>query len=123
MDALATTALQQNVPSPAAKPVAAAARPAPGNPLPAAGKSPPPTPPPAAEVPEVSIEQAVAQIQSYIVESQRDLQFRVDESSGRTVVSVFDSDGQLIRQFPSAEILKIAATIREQGLSLLNQSV
>ncbi|MEE4185462.1 MAG: flagellar protein FlaG [Gammaproteobacteria bacterium] len=125
MDAFALTA---QLPTPAAKPVspaAADARPAAGGKsLPVDGKNAPPPPrAPEIEIPEVSIEEAVAQIQTYIAESQRDLQFRVDEASGRTVVSVFDSQGQLIRQIPSAEVLSVAARLQEQGLNLLDQSV
>ncbi len=76
--------------------------------------------PPAA--PEIDIEQAVAQIQQYIAQSERDLQFRVDDATGRTVVSVYGGSGELIRQFPSEEILSIAATLQEQGFNLIDQS-
>lgn len=93
-----------------------------GNSLPVTGKSAPePSSAPPIEIVEVSIEQAVAQIQDYISQSERDLQFRVDEASGRTVVSVFGGTGELIRQYPSAEILKIAAALQTQGLNLLDQ--
>jgi flagellar protein FlaG len=125
MDAFALTAQLQSPTERPARPAAGDARPAVGGKsLPVAGNNAPPLPSvPEIEIPEVSIEEAVAQIQSYIAESQRDLQFRVDESSGRTVVSVFDSDGQLIRQIPSAEVLSIAARLQQQGLTLLDQSV
>ena len=123
MDAVTLTAQLRNIPAQARKPAAGDIRPAVGgNALPVEGKkAPPPPSAPQIDIPEVSIEEAVAQIQSYIAESQRDLRFRVDENSGRTVVSVFGSNGELIRQIPSAEILSIAARLQEQGLSLLDQ--
>lgn len=124
MDGLTLTTQLRSLTAQAAKLAGADASPAAGGKsLPVEGnKAPPPPSAPEIDIPEVSIEQAVAQIQSYIAESQRDLKFRVDEASGRTVVSVFGSQGELIRQFPSAEVLTIAARLQEQGLSLLDQS-
>ena len=82
------------------------------------------TPPPAPEIdiPEIDIEHAVAQIREYIAQSERDLAFRVDDATGRTVVSVYSGEGDLIRQYPSEEMLKIAANLQEQGLQLIDQS-
>lgn len=125
MDALSLTAQLQSITAKAARPAGGELVPAgSGNALPAEGKSAPePASAPKIDIPEVSIEQVVAQIQEFISQSQRDLEFRVDDSTGRTVVSVFGGNGELIRQFPSAEILKIVATLQEQGLNLLDQSV
>lgn len=97
------------------------ARPESGKVSPESGKAAPP-PAPEIDIPEIDIEQAVAQIQDFIASTERDLDFRVDDATGRTVVSVYGGNGELIRQFPSEEILKIAATLEEQGLSLIDQS-
>lgn len=91
-----------------------------GKTLPEAGKNSAAIPA-AVEIPEVSVEEAVRQIQDYMTQSQRDLQFRVDEASGRTVISVYSGSGELIRQYPSAEVLKIAAALQEQGFNLIDQ--
>jgi len=99
-----------------------AAAPESGKVSPDSGKTAPP-PAPEIAIPEIDIEQAVAQIQEYIAQSERDLQFRVDDATGRTVVSVFSGSGDLVRQYPSEEVLKIAATLKEQGLQLIDQSV
>ena len=88
---------------------------------PESGKTPPPEAP-EIDIPEIDIQQAVAQIQEFIAQSERDLSFRVDDATGRTVVSVFSGNGELIRQYPSEEILKIAATLQEQGLQLIDQT-
>ncbi|NND54288.1 MAG: flagellar protein FlaG [Gammaproteobacteria bacterium] len=88
---------------------------------PESGKAAPP-PAPEIDIPEIDIEQAVAQIQEFIVQSERDLDFRVDDATGRTVISVYGGSGELIRQYPSEEILKIAANLQQQGLQLIDQS-
>ena len=71
-----------------------------------------------AAVPAVSsanLERATAQIESYVRSSGRDLQFRVDDESGRVVVSVRDSEtGELIRQIPNEEVLRIAHAIEQR---------
>ncbi len=42
--------------------------------------------------------------------TQRKLEFSIDEDSGRNVVKVIDSDsGDIIRQFPSEEVLKLSS--------------
>lgn len=55
------------------------------------------------------VESAVSKISDFVQNFQRDLQFSVDETSGRTVVKVIDSETeQVIRQIPSEETLRIA---------------
>jgi flagellar protein FlaG len=68
-----------------------------------------------AATPRRDLEAATAQIERFVRSSGRDLQFRVDDDSGRVVVSVRDSDtGELIRQIPSEAALRIAKSL-EQG--------
>jgi flagellar protein FlaG len=57
--------------------------------------------------------QAVAQrIQQYLRESGRELDFRVDADTKRMVVTVRDrTTGEVIRQIPSEEILRIARSL------------
>ncbi|TVS18559.1 MAG: flagellar protein FlaG [Gammaproteobacteria bacterium] len=46
----------------------------------------------------------------------RNLRFEVDESSGRTVVQVVEtSSGEVLRQMPSEEVLRIAAQLAADG--------
>lgn len=52
---------------------------------------------------------------------QTDLQFRVDESLGRVIVSVVDAkSGEVIRQMPSEEALRIARHLAEDRTGLLS---
>ncbi len=56
----------------------------------------------------------VEEINKHIQNMSRDLQFSVDEDAGRVVVKVLDSEtGDLIRQIPSEEALRIAESISE----------
>ena len=55
------------------------------------------------------VESAVSRISDYVQNFQRDLQFSVDQDSGRSVIKVIDSEtNQVIRQIPSEETLRIA---------------
>jgi flagellar protein FlaG len=55
------------------------------------------------------VESAVSKISDFVQNVQRDLQFSVDQDSGRTVIKVVDSEtDQVIRQIPSEETLRIA---------------
>ncbi|MEO8444038.1 MAG: flagellar protein FlaG [Gammaproteobacteria bacterium] len=82
---------------------------------------------PAAAAPEPTearLEQAVQQIQSYLNDTQRQLQFQVDKGSGRTVVRVINPDTkELIRQIPSEEVLTLARSIGAQGGQVISQLV
>jgi len=61
------------------------------------------------------LQQAVAQLNERFQQVQRDLQFSVDEASGRSVVRVVDSKTEeLVRQIPSEEVLRISQNIEEQ---------
>lgn len=66
---------------------------------------------------------AVAQqIEAYLRSVNRSLEFRVDADTGRTIVTVRDSEtGELIRQIPGDEVLRIAQAMRELT-SLVNET-
>ena len=69
------------------------------------------------EAQEVSAEKAkevVEQLNSHAQSINRNLQFSVDDDSGRTVIKVINSDtAELVRQIPSEEVLRLSETIRE----------
>ncbi|MCG5494660.1 flagellar protein FlaG [Ectothiorhodospira variabilis] len=63
---------------------------------------------------EKSVDAAVERINEFVQVVQRDLQFTVDDSTGRTVVKVMDSQSEeIIRQLPPDEILAVAAHLEE----------
>jgi len=62
------------------------------------------------------VNQAVSDINAYLQNVSRELQFRVDEALplGRTVVSVIDTETkETIREFPSKEVLALARRLLE----------
>lgn len=60
------------------------------------------------------VETAVAEVNEFVQSQSRQLNFSIDEKSNRSVVKVTDSDtGDVIRQLPSDEVLKLAARIKD----------
>lgn len=67
-----------------------------------------------ADVPAEVLKGAVSQMQDFAQVLQRELQFDLDDDSGRTVVRVIDrQSGDLIRQIPSEEVLALAKHMQE----------
>lgn len=72
-----------------------------------------------AEAPDARVERhaeathaVVLRIQQYLRESGRDLDFRVDADTDRMVITVRDqATGEVIRQIPSEEVLRIARSV------------
>jgi flagellar protein FlaG len=93
-----------------------AARTGTGKTLPVNGENRPSAPPLRA----VSLDGAIEQIKAYLSQSQRQLDFQYDKSVGRTVIKVIDpSSGEVIRQIPAEEVLRMAAAL-EANTSRLN---
>jgi flagellar protein FlaG len=79
-----------------------------------------------AQVPDTrSIQEAAAavaeQIESYLRSTGRQVQFSIDHDSGRTVVSIRDANtGDVIRQIPTEEALRLAQALGSQPNSLID---
>ncbi len=70
-------------------------------------------------VAEQPLEQAVSSIEGFVQKITRDLDFSLDDSTGRMVVKVTDrASGDVVRQIPSEEALRLAENL-EQVRSLL----
>ena len=66
------------------------------------------------EASQEALEEAVSQLKAYVQNSRRDMDFNVDDVTGRVVVKVIDSESQqVIRQIPSEEMLAIARHLSE----------
>ncbi len=80
--------------------------------------------PPPVQAPDLSkdvMRAVAAQIESYLKANGRDLQFSVDSETGRTVVTVRDkSTGEVIRQIPNAEALRISQALGKQPNALID---
>ena len=58
------------------------------------------------------LEAALEELVARAAESGAELDFRIDDESGRVIVSVLDrSDGTVLRQMPSEEALRIARSL------------
>jgi len=72
----------------------------------------------------VEVKQAARQLETFMESMNRYLEFRVDQDSGRTIVTVKDkSTGEVVRQIPSEEVLRLAHNLGGKGhTGLLNQT-
>ncbi|KOO03881.1 flagellar protein FlaG [Vibrio nereis] len=73
-------------------------------------------------------ERLVEQMNNFISSINKGLSFRVDEESGKEVVTIYEADtGDIIRQIPDEEMLEILRRLREQtarySSGLVNQMV
>jgi flagellar protein FlaG len=74
--------------------------------------------PAATESPEAVVA-AAKQIDSYLKKAGRTLEFRVDAETNRTIVTVRHADsGEVIRQIPGEEVLKLARHLQSLGGSV-----
>lgn len=72
--------------------------------------------------PAVDIEKVAHQLENFLKRVSRSLEFHVDEASGRVVCSVRDAQtGDLIRQIPNEEVLRMAELAHDETIVLLNE--
>jgi flagellar protein FlaG len=58
------------------------------------------------------LEKVAQQLQDFVGEMNRGLEFTVDKDSGRDVIKVIDkSSGDLVKQYPSEEVLRLVANL------------
>lgn len=74
---------------------------------------------------EEGVQGAVAQLNDYVQNVQRDLQFKLDDDSGKTVVTVIDREtSEVVRQIPDEMALKLAQKLQQdEPLSLIDAKV
>lgn len=90
-----------------------------GAPVPAGGNSLPPAPVPTSLD---AVHAAAAAIEQHLRESGRQLLFRVDEVTGQMVVTVTNPEtGEVVRQLPSEELLRIARDLAHSKRALVNE--
>ena len=72
-----------------------------------------------------SVESAVTKLNDYVQSVQRNLQFNLDDESGKTVITVVDRNtSDVIRQIPDDVALKLAQDLQQnEPLSLFNAKV
>lgn len=66
------------------------------------------------QVSREAFERVVSELEAYVQNTQRNLDFQVDDKTGRVVVKVIDAtDDSVIRQIPSEEMLAISHRLQE----------
>ena len=66
------------------------------------------------------VKEAVSKLNAYVQKTQRDLDFQIDEESGKTVIKVYDSiTAKLVRQIPDEAALELAKRLNSEEPSLL----
>lgn len=77
------------------------------------------------QAPREELEEAVSQLNDYVQNVQRDLQFEVDSELGHTIVRVVDQQTQeVIRQIPDEVALRLAENLQQdEPLTLFNIKV
>ncbi len=73
------------------------------------------TEPASAEEPQrMALEKAVTDIREFVQATQRNLDFSIDDTTGKVVVKVIATDsGEVIRQIPSETALKLAQNLSD----------
>ncbi|PKM33662.1 MAG: flagellar biosynthesis protein FlaG [Gammaproteobacteria bacterium HGW-Gammaproteobacteria-12] len=73
-------------------------------------------------MPREQLDSVVASMQSAMQSIRRDINFQVDDSTGRVVVKVVDgSSGEVVRQIPSEEALELAARLEDMRSLLFRE--
>lgn len=73
-----------------------------------------------ADARSVEVKEAVSKLNEYVQKTQRDLDFQLDEDSGKTVIRVYDRESeQLVRQIPNEEALEMAKRLSAEEPSML----
>ena len=61
-----------------------------------------------------NLEEAILEVNEFVQTRNKQLNFSVDDDSGKQVVKVTDSDsGDIIRQIPTEEVLSLSRRIKE----------
>jgi flagellar protein FlaG len=77
---------------------------------------------PPVEVKPADIHKVAQQLESFLKRVSRELEFHVDDASGRMVCSVRDAQtGDLIRQIPNEEVLRLAELAHDETIVLVNE--
>ncbi len=69
------------------------------------------------------VERAIAHLNDYVQSMQRDLQFSLDEASGKAIVRVIDrSTQEVVRQIPGDVALQLARNLKSQQMQMASEA-
>lgn len=73
------------------------------------------------EADQGKLKAAVQEIEKFVQSVKRNLEFSIDEASGKVVVKVIASDsGEVVRQIPNEEVLKLANSLNDASSLLFS---
>ena len=73
---------------------------------------------------DAKLKLAVQEIEKFVQSIKRNLEFSIDEHSGKVIVKVIASEtGEVVRQIPSAEALKLADSLANASHVLFDAKV
>lgn len=73
---------------------------------------------------QTELKTALSEVKNHMRSMQRDLQFEVDEVSNRTIVRVVDAEtGDVVRQIPAEEFVRMAKRLEEMEGLLMSERV
>ncbi|AZD00894.1 flagellar protein FlaG [Pseudomonas chlororaphis] len=77
-----------------------------------------------AQTEQDKLKMAIKEIEEFVQSVKRNLEFSIDEPSGKVVVKVIASDsGEVIRQIPNEEVLKLANSLNDASSLLFSAKV
>ena len=77
-----------------------------------------------AQAKKIDLEEVAQKLQEFMGSINTSLQFSVDEEAGRDVIKVVDKEsGDLVRQFPSEEVLDVIKSLSRATGTLLDEQV
>lgn len=70
------------------------------------------------------LKMAVQEIEKFVQSVKRNLEFSIDEPSGKVIVKVIASDsGEVVRQIPNEEVLRLANSLNDASSLLFSAKV
>ncbi|MGC5700260.1 flagellar protein FlaG [Pseudomonas sp. NFXW11] len=77
-----------------------------------------------AQAEQEKVKMAVQEIEKFVQSVKRNLEFSIDEPSGQVVVKVIASDsGEVVRQIPNEEVLRLANSLNDASSLLFSAKV
>ena len=77
-----------------------------------------------AQISAKQLEKVAQKLQDFVGEMNKGLEFSVDKDSGRDVIKVIDKNsGDLIKQYPTEEVLDLVAKLSEATGNFINTDV
>lgn len=77
-----------------------------------------------AQAEQEKLKMAVQEIEKFVQSVKRNLEFSIDEPSGQVVVKVIASDsGEVVRQIPNEEVLRLANSLNDASSLLFSAKV